>query len=308
MAPATKHRFWIFTCNNYTAEDEKRLFDLKAAEYILYGHEVGPEKGTPHLQGMLWTTKAYTKQNLRKIMKNCWVARPGPEKALEYWQAYCTKDQTGIVQRGIMPSKEEVDEDLKDQPGQRTDLERFRDAVKSGETNIKILMDEHDTVFARCRQYCLDYIALWAPKPPAPKIELREWQKEILEIIEQPADRRTVHFYVDVVGGTGKSTFTEYLLSTREDVQIMIPAKAEDMAYNLDESKRVIMIDCPRGFDLQYLSYPFLESMKNGMVFAGKYQSRTKVFKEKPHVFVFCNTFPDMTKLSSDRYHIVELK
>ena len=45
---------WCFTLNNYTDEDVDRLCRLPPPYCCLFGKEVAPSTGTPHLQGMLW--------------------------------------------------------------------------------------------------------------------------------------------------------------------------------------------------------------------------------------------------------------
>lgn len=46
----TESRAWCFTLNNYTEEEDKALQELEC-NYLIYGYEVAPETGTPHLQG-----------------------------------------------------------------------------------------------------------------------------------------------------------------------------------------------------------------------------------------------------------------
>ena len=48
-----RQRNYRFTFNNYKPEDEERLLELvpKPLKYIIYGHEIAPTTGTPHLQG-----------------------------------------------------------------------------------------------------------------------------------------------------------------------------------------------------------------------------------------------------------------
>lgn len=49
-----RSKFWCFTLNNYTEEDESRIQEVfnSRADYGIYGREVG-ESGTPHLQGYI---------------------------------------------------------------------------------------------------------------------------------------------------------------------------------------------------------------------------------------------------------------
>jgi len=45
--------------------------------------------------------------------------------------------------------------------------------------------------------------------------------------------------------------------------------------------------------------------LKDRFVFSPKYDSKTKWLSNQPHVVVFMNEHPDMTKLSHDRYRII---
>ncbi len=54
------------------------------------------------------------------------------------------------------------------------------------------------------------------------------------------------------------------------------------------------------------MRYSGLPQSKNGVLFSPKYESGQKIFKP-PHVFVFANYEPDQTKLSADRWNIVQL-
>nr|QIR82178.1 replication associated protein [unidentified] len=45
---------YCFTLNNYSDEDVGRLVALPRPYCCLFGKEVAPTTGTPHLQGMLW--------------------------------------------------------------------------------------------------------------------------------------------------------------------------------------------------------------------------------------------------------------
>ncbi len=55
------------------------------------------------------------------------------------------------------------------------------------------------------------------------------------------------------------------------------------------------------------MNYDFLESVKDGMVFSTKYESVVKTLG-KVHVVVLMNEMPDMSKLSDDRYQIINVR
>lgn len=44
---------WTFTLNNYTEDEEALLKALPDVSFMIYGHEVAPQTGTPHLQGFI---------------------------------------------------------------------------------------------------------------------------------------------------------------------------------------------------------------------------------------------------------------
>jgi len=98
---------WAFTLNNYTEKEEQQLKDLECS-YIVFGHEIGEEKGTPHLQGSVTFTKAYRLSGLKKLNPRIsWL----PVIGEEFSANYCMKDR---------------DYFLKDRrkQGERTDLQK----------------------------------------------------------------------------------------------------------------------------------------------------------------------------------------
>ena len=64
-------------------------------------------------------------------------------------------------------------------------------------------------------------------------------------------------------------------------------------------------MDAPRA-RAQYVSYPFLEEVKDGKINTPKYKSKTVYLTKRPHVFVMMNEFPQKNLnekgLSEDRY------
>lgn len=136
--------------------------------------------------------------------------------------------------------------------------------------------------------------------------ELRPWQKDIIDIIEGDVDDRKIYWFWESSGGVGKSTFSKFLC-TRYDA-MLLTGKAADMKYAITQRgsfPNIVVIDCPRSMQ-EYISYPGIEEIKNGIFFCGKYESK-QIIGNSPHVIVFANFEPDMSKLSLDRWSIREL-
>lgn len=112
---------------------------------------------------------------------------------------------------------------------------------------------------------------------------------------------------VDKKGNQGKSWFAQYYYQTHPGTcQIIVPGKKADMALVINPDCRVFFFDCPRSKQGDFIQYDFLEELKNGYIFSGKYESCMKRL-ETPHIVVLMNEEPDTHKLSKDRYKIINL-
>ena len=78
------------------------------------------------------------------------------------------------------------------------------------------------------------------------------------------------------------------------------------MALTIFQRNKVFFFDCPRNKQGDFIQYDFIEELKNGYIFSPKYESKVKKLKV-PHIVVCMNEYPDMTKLSEDRYKIYTL-
>lgn len=142
-------------------------------------------------------------------------------------------------------------------------------------------------------------------------IQWRDWQQNLLDLVETEPDTRTIHWIYDPVGNNGKSFLVKYL-----DIKYNIclgTGKKEDIFHQIakhyEEYKaypKIVVVDIPRCQDSQYISYGALEAIKNGHIFSGKYEGAKMRFLE-PHVIVFSNDYPDITKFSDDRLKITQI-
>lgn len=94
---------WVFTINNYTDEDKEHLAELSwSVKYLVYGHEVAPTTGTPHLQGfILFNSNQREKAVCKKLGGACYVHVADGTA----WEGarYCWKDDNDYVEYGVRP-------------------------------------------------------------------------------------------------------------------------------------------------------------------------------------------------------------
>lgn len=287
----SKH--WTFTLNNYSEADVERLKCLgDPVCYLIAGKEVG-EGGTPHLQGFVSLS---CRKRLRQV-KELLGSNPHVEIARNVNAAieYCKKDgdffEVGARSGGA---------------GSRSDLDAFKDDVKQGNLDLSSIREIHSEVYAKYPRFCIEYVQDHLPQKAVEVLPLRAWQISLtLKLAAEPDDRKII-FIVDRDGNAGKTWFAHYYRQTNEKVQVLLPGKKSDMTYALDTRIRVLFVDAPRSKQGEYLQYDFLEEVKNGYIFSGKYESRIKQL-ERVHIVVMMNEMPDLEKLSADRYDIVEV-
>lgn len=288
-------RHFTFTHHDYTDEIVEKYKDFhnhSALQYIVIGYEVAPTTGRPHLQGYMYFKNERGSKGLSKYFgKKCYLLKSYGSPTQN--RTYALKEGKPCHEWGTIPN-----------PGARTDIQLLREAIKSGNFNRRSLREISDAA-VRYPEMVDTLIDDYKPKRAPPQIELYDWQERLVEVVKSPPHDRKIYFVVDVQGCGGKTTFGLWLSRTFDNVQILQPGKKSDMAYCLKDSTTTLIVDCPRCRS-EYFQYDFLEEVKNGMVFSTKYQSRTKEL-DPCHVIVFMNEMPDMTKLSQDRYEIVEL-
>lgn len=141
--------------------------------------------------------------------------------------------------------------------------------------------------------------------------ELYTWQRDIVELINKKPDPRKIYWVYDIKGGMGKSELVRYLCIKHN--AILLGGKTSDMKYGvikyIDKNKKgpkIILIDLPRTYDSDYLSYAGIEEVKNGMFFNTKYESEMIIFN-RPHIIIFSNNLPKKENLTPDRWEIKDI-
>lgn len=95
-----KDRSWVFTLNNYTKEDEDAIQSLNY-RYVIYGREIAPGTGTPHLQGFIYFDNAITFSSICKKIPRAHIEKCRDVQASI---AYCKKEGNFFLM-GTLPVK-----------------------------------------------------------------------------------------------------------------------------------------------------------------------------------------------------------
>jgi hypothetical protein len=297
----SRAKSWCYTLNNPLTAEKALIANLwfdpdNKIVYHIFGNEVG-ESGTPHLQGFI----VFSEEKRLSQVKH-FFPRAHLEKRRGTFQEasdYCKK-QGDFEEYGTLPHASQ---------GKRTDWERLREHVQESgsrpsERSLRVLFP---ALMARYERGVWAYIDSLLPEvqltDSTPRIG---WQSELVNRLDGPADDRTIEFIVDPIGDHGKTWMCQYLLQSRDDVQLLRIGKRDDLSYAIDPNKRIFLFDVPRS-QMEYLQYSVLESLKDRLIFSPKYNSCMKIVRQKCHVVVFCNEYPNPNALSADRVSVTQL-
>lgn len=292
----SRGKYWVFTLNNYTREDEVSLQDANTAiDYLIYGREIG-DSGTPHLQGFVALRDRKRFSVVRELLPGrCHIelARGTPVQASEY-----CKKEGDYFEHGTCPNRNRgVATSFADYSSWVSEFYGTNERAPS-EREIAIAFPALFVRYSRALSILTGHLC---PYPELEQRALRPWQLELSQELEVDPDDRTIVFYVDSDGGKGKSFFQRWLITKLpEKVQLLGGGKRDDVAHAVDVFKTIFLFNIPRG-GIEYLQYTILEQLKDRVVFSPKYNSVTKIIVKPCHVIVFCNEEPDRSKMSQDR-------
>jgi len=283
--------YWIFTINNPTSE---LTFDDRVA-YAVWQKEKG-ENGTEHFQGYLELQKKGRMSAVKALGGEFVRAHLERRKGTQAQaRDYAMKEDTrvdGPWEHGEFIAREQ---------GSRSDLAAAVEALKEG--GMKRVAEDCPMAYVK---YHKGFQALHRElQVVRPEVFVpRPWQQKVIDMVEQPADDRSIVYVVDTVGNVGKSRLAKYLV--RNHRAVMLEGRVQDMAYAY-EGEPIVVFDVSRtaAENVQHL-YTMAEKLKNGMLFSSKYESRVRLF-DPPHVIFFANVPPLEGAWSADRVRLIDL-
>ena len=143
-------------------------------------------------------------------------------------------------------------------------------------------------------------------------VELKLWQTELLEEINNPTDRKII-WVVGKSCGEGKTWFQKYIKSmfgARRVVSgISIKSTTANICYCLKKqplsTADIFLFNIGKtNKNVDAVNYEVLEDLKDGDAFASKYNSQQLKIKTPNVVIVFSNEKPDTKQLAMDRWKL----
>lgn len=183
-------KYWVFTLNNYTDEEEQALLQLpnkKKCKYICFGKEIG-ESGTIHLQGYVEFSKKKSLGGLRKTLSN--RAHYEPRRGTQEEAIVYTKKDGDWKEAG---------EATKTAQGSRTDLDAIRDGLLAGTLTLDDVAINTPETYCKYRNGLKDIASIASKR--------RGKNPPRVEIIYGPP-------------GTGKSAYAHSLAKDEEEVWV----------------------------------------------------------------------------------------
>lgn len=136
------------------------------------------------------------------------------------------------------------------------------------------------------------------------KEEMYKWQQDIIKLVKEEPDDRTIYWFWEEIGNVGKTSLVKYLMYHHNAV--LIEGKKNDILYCAAQyDSDIYVIDLSRT-DYDFAPYNSIEKIKNGAYMCAKYESKP-IIRNNPHIIIFANSPPDTDKLSKDRWVIKEL-
>ena len=195
----------------------------------------------------------------------------------------------------------------------------YEEEVKLGKALYKILNKGvvQEESFPPEWQKALDLYLKQGHQIDHETVVLKPWQMELMKHIDNPSDRKILWVQGEKCG-EGKTWFQKYvqsLLGRRRVVAggINIHSNSASIAHAL--SKRPLATTDIFLFNIgkarnreQEVNYSFIEDLKDGNVFASKYDSKELMIKVPNIVMVFSNSTPDVEELARDRWEIFSIE
>jgi len=257
--------------------------------YCVFQAEQCPETQRIHYQGYIEFNKALNFGTVKGLFGDPAIHLEARRGTREQARAYCMKPESRYAE----PEEYGQWNGPNQNQGRRTDLVEAKAKIQAHNSWSDVMNDEElVNVVARHGRWAREVFDARALNIEEPDIELRDWQEEVLELLEEePVKRRVIWIWSDE-SGTGKTTFYD-LCSARYTV---LPGSDFVNTLYAYDGQRIIWFDLTRSQGNDFSPYHAIEKFSNKTVhLSTKYSACRKLVS--CHVVVTANHPPDNTKL-----------
>lgn len=159
-------------------------------------------------------------------------------------------------------------------------------------------------------------LGVYRPLQIPKELLTHEWQHNIIKIVEEEPDYRSIHWVWEPDGNTGKTLLQKYIFNAYPS-SVVLSGKAADMKNGIityiatnGDTPRNILINVPRS--VEHISWGGIEEIKDMFFYSGKYEGGM-VSGKNPHLIIFANAPPtdlmeDCMEVSEDRLVIHKIE
>lgn len=145
------------------------------------------------------------------------------------------------------------------------------------------------------------------------------WQASIADLLFEacptsikPASDRTVYWFTDQAGCSGKSLFTKYLCYYNTSIKKISFGTSNQLRSGVIDAgpAKMYIVDIPRTLGKEdHLNniITVIEDLKSGFVVSNFHGKSRQLMIMPPHIVVFANFTPPYEKLSGDRWVVKEI-
>jgi hypothetical protein len=302
------YKRWCFTAFGFGQNQCKALKDWPDSgdiSFLIIGLEECPHTQRPHIQGYV---ELAVQQRLNWVkqnpLPNHWhwePARGTPEENA----LYCEKDNN-YWEWGDRSDQRPKTRSAAAHKARAEHMQRLAEQIRAHRTWAEVMRDDDITWQIASRMTWAKNIYDTKPWKPfylnvdAPGYQ---WQGKVARFfLGVDPDDRTIHWFYDPDGDTGKSKFVKFLLATHGAMLIPNDYKSSMSAYH---QQKIAVGDVPR--DDVWDNYRGLEKIKDGCLTQEKYEVVTKCTGEETHVAVFANHKPLTIRMTFGRWHFIDL-
>jgi len=149
-----------------------------------------------------------------------------------------------------------------------------------------------------------DLETLYVPRQLREVINFYPWQTKVIASAEE-WDARSINVVLETIGCRGKSILATHMGVHRLACSLPPLNDYKDLMRMVMDmpTSRCYLVDMPRAINQNKLNlfYAALEEVKSGHAWDDRYTFKQKYF-DAPNIWVFCNTMPDVSTLSKDRW------